>query len=305
MSDTKNILVGVDFSRFSLTALAQGAHLARRTGAKLHLVHVLDPDVVADLHEALRIPSESLLADFQKEARERIVHHMAEGDVRPQDVELRVPVGVPLQEILRAARAVAADLLVLGEKGAWEMSAGPGTLATQCVRKAEPPVLLVREPHRGAYRRVVACVDGSPTSARALHEAVRFARNDRAHLDVVYVFTPPWQALHYRAPTPEADPERRAQYREGLEAFLHQFLASQRNDLDAVHAVSHLVESVKPWAGIVGFLRNTGADLAVLGTRGRTGWKRLLMGTTAERVVRESPCSVLTVKPEGFAYDAG
>ena len=46
-----------------------------------------------------------------------------------------------------------------------------------------------------------------------------------------------------------------------------------------------------------------GADLVVVGTRGRTGMKAVLLGTVAERIVRESPCSVLAVKPDGFKYE--
>jgi len=50
--------------------------------------------------------------------------------------------------------------------------------------------------------------------------------------------------------------------------------------------------------GITEFARQVGADLVVLGTRGRTNLRDLLLGSTAERVVRDAPCSILTVKPD-------
>ena len=51
------------------------------------------------------------------------------------------------------------------------------------------------------------------------------------------------------------------------------------------------------------YLDQINADLAVLETRGRIGFKWLLMGTTAERIIRDSPCPILAVKPEDPTYD--
>ena len=57
-----------------------------------------------------------------------------------------------------------------------------------------------------------------------------------------------------------------------------------------------------PTIGWVDFQKTSGADLLVLGTRGRTKLKRLLLGTIAESIVRESTCSLLAIKPAGFDY---
>ena len=64
-----------------------------------------------------------------------------------------------------------------------------------------------------------------------------------------------------------------------------------------------MVENARESDGIVQFIGDSDADLVVVGTRGRTGMKAILLGTVAERIVRESPCSVLAVKPEDFKYD--
>jgi nucleotide-binding universal stress UspA family protein len=61
--------------------------------------------------------------------------------------------------------------------------------------------------------------------------------------------------------------------------------------------------TLSPAEAIVDFLKKSGADLAVLGARGRSAMMTWFLGTVAERIVRESPCSVLTVKPEGFRFD--
>ncbi len=68
-------------------------------------------------------------------------------------------------------------------------------------------------------------------------------------------------------------------------------------------AERHLVESIHTGSGITEFLKERKADLAVVGTKGRSALKVFLIGTTAEQVVAESPCSVLTVKPADFVFD--
>jgi nucleotide-binding universal stress UspA family protein len=58
-------------------------------------------------------------------------------------------------------------------------------------------------------------------------------------------------------------------------------------------------------AGITEFVKQVNGDLVVLGTRGRTNLRDMLLGSTAERVVRDAPCSILAVKPEGFEHPLG
>jgi hypothetical protein len=55
----------------------------------------------------------------------------------------------------------------------------------------------------------------------------------------------------------------------------------------------------------VQYAQGVGADLIVLGTRGRTNLRDLLLGSTAEKVLRDSVCSVLAVHPEGFSHPIG
>src|SRR5204863_6825990 len=75
---------------------------------------------------------------------------------------------------------------------------------------------------------------------------------------------------------------------------------SQIRPVDARIAVNHLLLGGDPPTEIVNYARDAGIDLIVIGTHGRTGVERLLMGSVAEKVLREAPCSVLVVKlPRG------
>jgi nucleotide-binding universal stress UspA family protein len=85
-----------------------------------------------------------------------------------------------------------------------------------------------------------------------------------------------------------------------LEAFGSELLGK---DYPEVALECHVFTDGRPSHGIVAFLKDCKAELVVLGTRGRTGVRSLLMGTTAERIVDHSPCSVLAIKPDGFDYE--
>jgi universal stress protein A len=79
-----------------------------------------------------------------------------------------------------------------------------------------------------------------------------------------------------------------------------------RGQLEQIHpanpdiAVEHVLLEGDPAQEIIQYARESGSDLIVLGTHGRTGRERLLMGSVAEKVMRDGPCSVLVVKlPKG------
>jgi nucleotide-binding universal stress UspA family protein len=308
MDRLQNIVVGVDFSKFSEQALTQAVRMAQWNRAKLHIVHVIDSTVLVDLQAALsaRIAREKVSDQVLSTTRERIDQLLARMPATETklDIEIDMRTGHPLVEILRAVRDKAADLLVLGSNGSSLPHQGAGALATNCVRKAPTKVLLVRESQSAPFKRIVACVDFSETSHQAVEQAIRVAKQDGAHLDIAHVFAPPWQQLHYRAPTPEAAPDYQQQYKMHLEGSLRQFVKPFESDLAGLTVEYHLLGSnLRPADAIVDFLKTNGADLAALGIRGRSAILVWFLGSIAERIVRESPCSVLTLKPKGFRLD--
>ncbi|MBN1345772.1 MAG: universal stress protein [Phycisphaerae bacterium] len=302
MDRLKNIVVGIDFSRFSETAFKQAIRIAKTNQAKLHAIHVIHADVVDDLEQTLKVTRDELHDEVRAAALEHL-REFAAGTVSDGvDVELNVVIGVPIAEILRHTREVSADLLVLGVRGASERSTAPGATATKCVRASGSRVLLVRGDHPEPFKRVMVCVDFSDTSKRAVEQAVRILVQDKARLDVVHTFAAPWRVLHYMAPTRQASPDYQTQYRQNLDDRLRGMLKPFESETSGMDVECHLVEGTDPVADIIEFQKTSGADLLVLGTRGRTTLKRLLLGTIAENIVRESTCSLLAVKPAGFEY---
>jgi nucleotide-binding universal stress UspA family protein len=301
MTWARSIVVGIDFTACSAAALEQAVRIAERSHAEVQPVHVIETLVALDLEEALSPFQADVRAALVEDAR-RSWPEFAAKVPGASALGLDVEVDNPIAAILRRVRERSADLLVLGTHGTSAPDRGAGTLATACVRKAPASVLLVREPHGGPFTSVVACVDFSATSRRALAHAVQVAAQDGARLHVLHVFDAPWRRLHYRAPTPQASPDYQKQYRDGLQRRLQAFCEPLRGEMGALDTRYTIFDFPGHGRGITEFVAEVRGDLAVLGTRGRTNLRDILLGSTAERVVRDAPCSLLAVKPEGFDH---
>jgi universal stress protein E len=146
-------------------------------------------------------------------------------------------------------------------------------------------VLLVRQNHRGPFRRVTACIDFSAASARALDAALALAAVEGCPVDALHVHVPVTLNDMALEPFPAADTAEMTRVREELAArqladFLTAFTTGREGS--APNPVLRVAASATD--GIVEALEESGADLVALGTRGRTGLKILLLGTTAERL---------------------
>lgn len=144
------------------------------------------------------------------------------------------------------------------------------------------------------YKRILVPVDGSATSNRGLREAVRLAKNQKAQLWLVHVVeeyfvTQVGEGIAYSQ-------EMFDSMRAGGRRVLARVEASVRKSGVKVHSV--MLESVATRVSdlVVRQARKVKADLIVIGTHGRRGITRAVMGSDAEAVVRESPVPVLLVR---------
>lgn len=131
-------------------------------------------------------------------------------------------------------------------------------------------------------QKILYPTDFSTYSNLAYFHAVGLAETYGASLSVVYVFTPG---------SADAAAGDRRHWREQLE---------QVRPGNPNIPVNHALLEGDPASEIARFAADEGIDVIVIGTHGRTGVDRLVMGSVAERVMREAPCSVLVVKlPKG------
>lgn len=142
------------------------------------------------------------------------------------------------------------------------------------------------------FKRILCAVDFSAHSRRALDHAVAIARWYEARVTALYVFsTAPLAAVGPGAlafePLVLTDTDR-----ERLVSDVREFAAAESAPGVAIDAA---VREGFPATEIVEYARTIDADLLVLGTHGRSGVERLLLGSVAERVLRRAGCPVLTV----------
>ncbi|QOJ14512.1 MAG: universal stress protein [Planctomycetia bacterium] len=297
MDRARSIVAPVDFTPCSLAAVRQAVRIAKWNQARLDVLHVVAEDVVTELEGVLSPHQQDIRSGLVEDAR-REWQRLTASDDALRGLPLSVEVGHPVGSVLQRLNDSGADLLVMGVHGASHPGGGAGTVATACVRKAHGMVLLVREEQAAPFKSIVACIDFSPTSLRALNQAVRIALQDGAALHVLHVFEGPWHRTHYRAPTPLATPDQQKQYIDGLRGRLESFCKPLATEMGYLNPQFHVLDHRGYGDGITEFVRHYNVELAVLGTKGKTNLRYMLWGRTAERVVRNSPCSILVVRPE-------
>ena len=141
MIQLARIVVPTDFSDHSVKALRYGVELAARFGASLHLFHTLEVPILYD--EVNYYPPESVV-DLEGAAEKELENV----DVGSAEIEIvrKVTRGDPFVEIIRYAKSVDADLIVLGTHGRGAIAHMLlGNVAEMVVRKAHCPVLVVRD----------------------------------------------------------------------------------------------------------------------------------------------------------------
>ncbi len=290
MDRLRHILVATDLSPACRAALAQGARLAAASGADLHVVHVVRNEYGAEL--------EQMAPDIKPQVRE----HIRDDALKALAAELkelgidstassRVVVGNPIREILASIRSTSADLLVVGATGESGRT-GLGTTAVRCVRKAPTKVLVVPKGGSEPFKRVVACIDFSPLSSIVMQQAMRVREVDHGDVTAVHVYHMPWERSTWSTPSPNAE-RVEDDFRQLLERRYESELGV---DLKEAGISFELVKHREFGDGIVEFAQETEAQLVITGTTGRTALGYMLLGTTAEKVMRSVGCAVLAVK---------
>jgi nucleotide-binding universal stress UspA family protein len=208
--------------------------------------------------------------------------------------EVSIPSGSAAPAIVRKAQEIDADVVLLGAGETSRFDRPTGPTAEAVLQHALQPVLAVRpgEPVL-QFRKFLCPVDHSSVSRRGLLNAIRLARTFRGHVDVLSVVPAtswrPW-GVKSGAP-PELIAEHERHWREEFDHFLHEL------DFEGVSWRKEVRVGI-PHQEIVAAARDCGADVIVMGSTGRTGLARMLMGSVTRRVLQQLPCSLLAVKHE-------
>lgn len=143
------------------------------------------------------------------------------------------------------------------------------------------------------FAKILVPVDFSDHSAAAQETAVEIAKMYGAKIWLLHCYQ-----LHPGGVSPYGIAAPASFHDDVREVVLHQLRESQEKIEAAGVAAESSVSSEFPPQAIVEMADDIGADLIVMGTRGRTGIKHVMLGSVAERTVRLAACPVLTVKAE-------
>jgi len=289
----RTIVVGTDFSAAAATAMGWAAAIARPIGARIELVHALSlPLPSADLVR----PGPDFLEQLQKAAEATLDGEVAKLRGEGLDVTPQLRLGQPSQVICDLAEALPADLVVVGTRGYTGLRhIFLGSTAQQVVHHAHCPVLAVHpdSPPPRPISTLLVPTDFSADAQLAVHTAHRLLAHleKDAKLVLVHAYHLPVEYTAYGTIPTALDFMKDV----GFEA--EERLAEVAEPLSREGlAVETVVREGFPPDVIAEEAKKHGADLIAMGTHGRTGLRHLLLGSTAERVIRSTPCPVMTVR---------
>jgi universal stress protein E len=302
----RRILVAVkDPEARATPGVEKAAQIARANGAKLELFHGITTSVYLEPFAPELLTPERILGMQRRTAKERLDKLAARLKHSGVRASVAVEVDFPTHEaIIRRAAKTGADLVVVDAHAGRRM--WPALLQLtdwELLRHCRLPVLVVKGARR--YRRpvVLAAVDPMHANAKpggldriVLGAAERFGEALDGRVHVVHAYDPlPPSVANARVMNTKIAAAIRAEAREASKRAFARLM--RRSEIP--ESRRHL-KAQNPYVAIEQAAKDIGADVIVMGAISRTGFKRLLIGNTAERVLNELDRDVLVVKPRGF-----
>jgi universal stress protein E len=264
--------------------------LVRKNHARLKIIHVFD--------------------NFDQ----YLGHFEADPDISSQ-MTVIFKFGNPVVEIIKEAIRGTHDLVIKAASGNKTFKDHLfGNIAVKLLRKCPCPVLIIKPSEGVSFQKILAPVDPKTvreeTTKTVEHEdlicrkvmdiSIFMARMENSHLDIFHCWFLPGETLLASGRTRIAPDE--LDHMKMLAEKIHNqrisSLVAEYDLSDIRHSV--VVRKGDPGEMIVNYADKNGIDLIVMGTIGRSGLSGLLIGSTAEKVIDQVNCSVLTIKPANF-----
>lgn len=291
MNVLENLLAATDLSEYAMHAIQRGFLLAQASGAQYGVMHVVEQDRLTQLGEFIGENLMTLSQKVDQDARDALAAMLADPEKnRGVSASLFIAHGTALKAIAQHAADAKASLILIGAHGAGFFERVLiGSTASRLLRKSPIPVLIVKQPPTGPYRRVLVAVDFSPRSASLIAAARQVA--PEAELVLLHVFDLPFEGkLRHAGVDEQRIYQYRSQLREQARKKLHQLArAAGLPDLQT------LVIGGDPSADIVQQENELDCDLIVLGKHGFHITEEWLLGSVTKKVLARSQADVLVI----------
>jgi len=293
----KNILCATDFSDFSNHTVSYGVALAKEFEARLTICHVIDLSSVAIYGEFQLDPvgqQNRIMEDATAQLQELT-------GKQPVAWEPLITVGKPADEISRAVEEKSIDLVITATRGRSGFKRLIlGSVTERLMRTLTCPLLVVRSPEHEfvkapdkeiKLKKILVGCDFSPDSGQAFKYGVSLAQEFEAELHLAHVIEPPAQ--------PNLVKEDNLVTGKIQEDY-YNLLIQKLKDMVPKEAVNWCIPQTSILEGqayeeLVKYADTRDIDMIVLGVRGHGLVKTLFLGSTTDRVIRNSPCPVLSV----------
>ncbi|MFO8152494.1 universal stress protein [Thioalkalivibrio sp.] len=270
----ETIVLATEGSEYSAAAEAVALEMARQCGARLLVTRVVltNPE-----YEAL-VPDRVQKAETEAQKQiERIAEDARAAGIRAETVLQQG--SDPHHEVVRVANDRHADVIVIGRRTRSDLARiMVGDSTAKVIGLASCSVLVVPRDTRMPEKGILVATDGSRLGDAAAYSAVRLVGKCKLPLTVISVVAE------------DSTAEERSQAQAAVDRVRKEAAGEQ------VKVEAMLREGARPDTVIITTAKHRNADMIVVGSHGRTGLSRLMMGSVSERVIGRADCPVLVVK---------
>jgi nucleotide-binding universal stress UspA family protein len=287
--NTERLLLATDGSQFGEGAIREAIRLAKKCASKLSAISVIETNPE---YETI---APQLLEKAEKTAREHLESVKAQAKKEGVDITTTILEGEDSYNyIAEEAAKNKISMIIMGRRGRTGLKRlVMGSTTARVIGHAPCNVLVVPRAAQVEFKNILVATDGSRHAAAAASEAVGIAKKNGSKLTIISVVpaelaTP--TDVDFAATRRELLAEKEMQVAEKNAKAVKD--AAQKEGV----AVQAFVMTGKPADAIIEIAKEKSADLIIVGSHGRTGIERLLMGSVAERVIVMTSCAVLVVK---------
>ncbi len=283
MGRYNKILIAVDGSQASKNALRQAFKLARNEKKWITVVAInppyqgdLDFIGVSNINDLLKGSGEKILSEAMEIA-------IAEGVT----IKTRLEEGEVFEKIIDVAEEERCNLIVMGRRGMTRLErALMGSVTAKVIGHFKGRILIIPRDASLGWKNILVATDGSKYSDAAVDEAIDYAKSYEGTLKIVSVVD---VTEEFQAQAPELVEELINKAKKNLEDIKDEAWQAGVN-------TETFVREGEPYKVIADLAAELNADIIVMGSHGRTGLKRLLMGSVTEKVIGYASCPVLVVR---------
>jgi len=282
MANYRKILVAYDGSATARNGLAVACQLAKEDKSWIKVLSVL-PGYIGDLElvgvsnikETIEGPGKKLLAEAQEIADREDVHILS-----------NTAQGEPYDKIVHVADDENCDLIVMGRRGTHQLERElVGSVTARVIGFTKKDVLVVPDGAKLTRKNILLATDGSPSCETAVDRAIKLAKDHSAKLTAVSVV---YTNDEYLALAPGVVEDLIGKAKEKLATI-------KQKGKEAGVEIQTLVKEGEAFEAITTLAQNSNVDLIVMGSHGKKGLQRLLMGSVTERTIGYATCPVLVV----------